>query len=185
MPQPQNAYDDAEDYLDTQDLYIKRQYDGRGYEKLTKTEQAECLLDLFFDNLHKNDLASQRMRDGMKYASTPEVAYIDSKGKAHIHPSIKGEDRARLGRHERTYIRARKEGYSRTASLSLARADEYRGMTKQEIRQYNGRIGARQKYLKYSTVKLERKGAMPHGRVYAKHLVERRKDGTFKRWVKS
>ena len=184
MPKQAHVYDDAEEYLGSQESHIKRQYEGRGYDKLTKTEQAEALLDLFFNGLHKYDVAAQKMRDGIDYAATPEVAWIDSKQQYHIHRSIKGQDRVRVARHERTYIRARREGYSRTASLTMARKEEHKGMNQKQIRQYEGRIGARAKYLKYSTVKRERKGYMPHGKVYRKYTVERTRKGRFKRWVR-
>jgi len=178
-----SEYDDAEEYLETQDSDIKREYDGRGYEKLTRTEQQQALLDIFFNGLHKYDLAAQQMRDGLAYAATPEVSWIDHKGKPHIHRTVKGRDRRRIEVHDRTYVKARREGYSRTKALGMARKEEYRGMSKKQIRSYNGRIGAKQRYLKYSVVKLERKRVMPHGRVYRKHLVERDKKGKFKKWI--
>jgi hypothetical protein len=185
-------YNDAEKYLDKRDEDIKRDYEGRGYDELSKTEQQQALLDIFFDGKHRYDLSAQQMRDGLGLeAKTPEVSWIDHKGKPHIHPSIKGADRRRVERHDKAYVKARRAKdskgrfkYSRTQALRRARREEYRGMSKTEIKSYNGRIGARQRWLKYSVVKLPRKGYMPHGWVYAKHLVERDKKGRFVKWHK-
>jgi hypothetical protein len=176
-----SEYDDAEEYLEKRESDIKRNYDERGYDELTKTEQQQALLDIFFNGLHKYDLAAQQMRDGLAHIATPEVSWIDHKGKAHIHPSIKGADRKRIERHDKAYVGARREGLSRTKALARARKDEYRGLSKAEIKSYNGRIGAQQRYLKYSVVRKQLK-PMGHARVYRKHLVERDKRGRFKKW---
>lgn len=177
-----SEYDDAEEYLDSKDSQIKREYDGRGYDQLTKTEQQQSLLDLFFGGLHKYDQASSKMRDGIDRAAAAEVSWIDYKGKPHTHRSIKGADRRRVEIHQRTYVAARREGYSRTQALSMARKEEHRGMSKKAISQYEGRIGAQQKYLKYSSVRKQIR-RMPHGKVYRKHFVERDRRGRFKRWL--
>jgi hypothetical protein len=180
MPRP-SEYDDAEEYLEKRDSHIKRNYDNRGYDELTKTEQQQALLDIFFNGLHKYDLAAQKMRDGLDHIATPEVSWIDHRGKTHIHPSIQGADRQRIERHDKAYVSARREGLSRTKALARAREDEYRGMSKAEIKSYNGRIGAQQCYLKYSVVRKQLK-PMGRARVYRKHLVERDARGRFKEW---
>jgi hypothetical protein len=178
----QNEYDDAEEYLENQDSEIKREYDGRSYEQLTRTEQVQCLLDIFFFGQWKYEDSARKMREGLALPAVPEVSWIDSRGRAHTHRTIKGKDRVRVERHQRVYVQERKKGTSRTKALARARKAEYRGMTKKEIKAYHGRIGAKQRYLKYSVVKLELKRKMPHGHVYRKHLVERDEKGRFKKW---
>lgn len=48
----------------------------------------------------------------------------------------------KLMRHQKRFKQCRSNGMSRSASLREARKTEHRGMSKREIRRYEGRLGA-------------------------------------------
>lgn len=182
-----DEYDDAEEYLNDNLDDIERDY-GKPYNRLTKTEQLEVIIKLFFGGDWKYEDSARKLRDGISGDYAEEIAYISSKEKPVIHKGLTKEERWRVRAHEETYLKEHKKyvetgQISRTEAIKRARKAEHEGMAKKEIQQYEGRLGAKQRRFKQSIVKLQRKRYMPHGRVYRKHRVLRDKKGRFKKWL--
>jgi phage I-like protein len=79
----------------------------------------------------------------MRAEMRTKIASLNMKtGRIRINPMIKGETRERILRHEKEFLRRRRSGWSFTRSVMEARKVEHRGMTKHQIKVYEGRIGA-------------------------------------------
>jgi len=74
------------------------------------------------------------------------LATVTERGAVRINPNVKGQDRTALMRHQKTFIKEIKQGNSFTGSYQKALASEHRGMTKHQIQQYEGRLGAIARY---------------------------------------
>lgn len=61
---------------------------------------------------------------------------------AWVNPKIRGETRERLMRHQKTFLRERAKGASRTEAIQKARRAEHMGLTKKQIQRYEGKLGA-------------------------------------------
>jgi hypothetical protein len=77
-----HLYDDAEDYLEDREPDIERDYD-KPYNSLSRKQQRDALLALFFNNDQKYRSAAEAMREGLGRPSGTEISIITLKG--HIH----------------------------------------------------------------------------------------------------
>jgi hypothetical protein len=74
------------------------------------------------------------------------IAGFTKSGKPWVNPHVKGKDRQAVMRHQRGYIKARSNKKSISASIKDANREEYRGMTKAQIRKHNARLGAKARH---------------------------------------
>jgi hypothetical protein len=84
----------------------------------------------------------------------PRLSWHDKRGRVYVHPSIKDKaTRRRLIRHEKTFLRERAKGKSRTEAIRKALISEHRGLSKAQVRKYEGRLGAQQRRIQREYVR--------------------------------
>lgn len=74
------------------------------------------------------------MKDGL--------AGFTKHGKPWVDPRIKGDKRRRIMRHQKTFLKERSKGKSKTVAIRAARKAEHKGLSKKQIQKYEGQLGA-------------------------------------------